>query len=288
MDYCSSCRRDLNGVFVCPGCGAYAPDIAPPARRQHGAGAATATTRDVWPTGEVADATADASGTDSSSGAEDAAATGAAATGEGRAARRRQLARWKKHRRRAVAATAFALVSGGLTMAALPSARPTTSQTNAGPPPEPVTASPTPQAATAGSSVEQPDTPVAKKPSTRPPGTAERPQNTTVATPSTATTNRQPETAATNQPPATSNATPHTTAVPAPRPAERTGADTTGTPPSAPAPSVEAPAPAPETPPPAPAERPGVVGTVVGLLPGTTTAEPTSPTQVCLIGVCIR
>ncbi|MCX5082981.1 MULTISPECIES: hypothetical protein [unclassified Streptomyces] len=31
MDYCSSCRRTLNGALVCPGCGAYAPDIAPPA-----------------------------------------------------------------------------------------------------------------------------------------------------------------------------------------------------------------------------------------------------------------
>ena len=26
MDYCSSCRRHLNGALVCPGCGAYAPD----------------------------------------------------------------------------------------------------------------------------------------------------------------------------------------------------------------------------------------------------------------------
>ncbi|WP_456340222.1 SCO2400 family protein [Streptomyces olivaceus] len=29
MDYCSSCRRHLNGALVCPGCGAYAPDIDP-------------------------------------------------------------------------------------------------------------------------------------------------------------------------------------------------------------------------------------------------------------------
>jgi hypothetical protein len=29
MDYCSSCRRKLNGALVCPGCGAYAPDIDP-------------------------------------------------------------------------------------------------------------------------------------------------------------------------------------------------------------------------------------------------------------------
>ncbi|WP_420711789.1 SCO2400 family protein [Streptomyces sp. NRRL F-5123] len=31
MDYCYQCRRNLNGALVCPGCGAYAPDIAPPA-----------------------------------------------------------------------------------------------------------------------------------------------------------------------------------------------------------------------------------------------------------------
>ncbi|WP_422641229.1 SCO2400 family protein, partial [Streptomyces glaucescens] len=31
MDYCSSCRRHLNGALVCPGCGAYAPDIDPSA-----------------------------------------------------------------------------------------------------------------------------------------------------------------------------------------------------------------------------------------------------------------
>ncbi|WP_422665372.1 SCO2400 family protein, partial [Actinacidiphila cocklensis] len=30
MDYCYQCRRTLNGALVCPGCGAYAPDIAPP------------------------------------------------------------------------------------------------------------------------------------------------------------------------------------------------------------------------------------------------------------------
>ncbi|MEU1617584.1 hypothetical protein ABZ479_09805 [Streptomyces sp. NPDC005722] len=39
---------------------------------------------------------------------------------KGRAARRRQLERWKKNRRRAAAATAVALVGGGLTVAAMP------------------------------------------------------------------------------------------------------------------------------------------------------------------------
>ncbi|QXE35655.1 hypothetical protein KQY30_16705 [Streptomyces sp. GMY02] len=44
---------------------------------------------------------------------------------EGRAARRRELARWKKQRRRAVVASTVALVGGGLTLAILPS-RPST------------------------------------------------------------------------------------------------------------------------------------------------------------------
>ncbi|MYS17007.1 hypothetical protein GTW73_28380, partial [Streptomyces sp. SID4982] len=30
MDYCSACRRHLNGALVCPGCGDCAsPDLAP-------------------------------------------------------------------------------------------------------------------------------------------------------------------------------------------------------------------------------------------------------------------
>ncbi|MEU8845133.1 hypothetical protein AB0C70_02555 [Streptomyces sp. NPDC048564] len=44
---------------------------------------------------------------------------GVPAVPEGRAARRRQRARWKKNQRRAVVATAVALVGGGLTVSAL-------------------------------------------------------------------------------------------------------------------------------------------------------------------------
>lgn len=146
MDYCSSCRRNLNGALVCPGCGAYAPDIAPTSARRHSDVASTATTRQAWRAEEVpapasypgtrhtdtapigsgasGDAMADVSGTGSSSGHE-----GTAPTGQGRAARRRQLARWKKNKRRAVAATAVAIVGGGLTVAALPTTRPSTSHT---------------------------------------------------------------------------------------------------------------------------------------------------------------
>ncbi|MEU9337833.1 hypothetical protein AB0D49_32495 [Streptomyces sp. NPDC048290] len=110
MDYCSSCRRHLNGALVCPGCGAYAPDIAPepvpvpipapapprsavlapePAPMDHGEPATSAITPVTPP------------------------------LAQGRAARRRQLARLRKSQRRAVLATAVALVGGGLTLSTM-------------------------------------------------------------------------------------------------------------------------------------------------------------------------
>ncbi|QNP75387.1 hypothetical protein IAG44_42295 [Streptomyces roseirectus] len=110
MDYCSTCRRHLNGALVCPGCGAYAPDIAPlPGGAPAPIAAATAApvVHD-----EPAPHLDDASADDVSDGAYEAAATG-------RAARRRQRERWKKTQRRALVATAVALVGGGLTVASM-------------------------------------------------------------------------------------------------------------------------------------------------------------------------
>ncbi|MFC9502923.1 hypothetical protein [Streptomyces sp. NPDC057002] len=167
MDYCSSCRRHLNGALVCPGCGAYAPDIdpsAPPAWRDGNVW----DDRTVWdenrartrelplaytgpfgvretsatdPTGGHGIPATDPTGghgipaTDPTGGQEIPATVpsdghGSAGTAaaddyqvpqpqQGRAARRRQLARWKKNQRRAVMATAVALVGGGLTVAAM-------------------------------------------------------------------------------------------------------------------------------------------------------------------------
>lgn len=136
MDYCSSCRRHLNGALVCPGCGAYAPDIAPPGTVEYAATATTGTAR----TPAVAAVPPAAPGTwyddaplagpaaYAENGAAEAApaaavaaadVTDAPAAPQGRAARRRQLARWKKSQRRAVVATAVALVGGGLTLASL-------------------------------------------------------------------------------------------------------------------------------------------------------------------------
>jgi hypothetical protein len=131
MDYCSSCRRHLNGALVCPGCGAYAPDIAPrPAVGPTAAGTADAPAAPTaawetalsgsWHDGDLPDGdmartdlewTPDAGPHGDIDDAPDAP--------QGRAARRRQLARWKKNKRRAAVATAVAIVGGGLTVASM-------------------------------------------------------------------------------------------------------------------------------------------------------------------------
>ncbi|MFJ4820413.1 hypothetical protein [Streptomyces sp. NPDC088801] len=141
MDYCSSCRRHLNGALVCPGCGAYAPDIDPGAVDGRPGPALAPTTAPgapaaweypaatgTWHDGTVWDETPARSPEDPGSGSSDAydspdtdtdSAEGFEARPQGRAARRRQMARWKKNQRRAVVATAVALVGGGLTVAAM-------------------------------------------------------------------------------------------------------------------------------------------------------------------------
>ncbi|MFJ8591722.1 hypothetical protein [Streptomyces sp. NPDC093598] len=146
MDYCSSCRRHLNGALVCPGCGAYAPDIDPravdgrtgpapapvmapvgPAAWEHPAATGTWHDGTVWDETPVPAQDGPGSGSsggyDSPDGTYDSPDADTAedyeARPEGRAARRRQMARWKKNQRRAVVATAVALVGGGLTVAAM-------------------------------------------------------------------------------------------------------------------------------------------------------------------------
>ncbi|GGX13288.1 hypothetical protein GCM10010297_38500 [Streptomyces malachitofuscus] len=108
MDYCSTCRRHLNGALVCPGCGAYAPDIAPSVIGGHTvpgtAGAAAEPAAAVIPPAPRAG---------------DTAPRTPAPSGTGRAARRRQQTRWRKTQRRALVATAVALVGGGLTLASM-------------------------------------------------------------------------------------------------------------------------------------------------------------------------
>jgi hypothetical protein len=136
MDYCSTCRRHLNGALVCPGCGAYAPDIAPLAVQRPAPAAETVTApwqspAHLWH--------------DKNSGAEEAGEAPqehpydgpdapAAPAPMGRAARRRQRERWKKTQRRALVATAVALVGGGLSAVAMD--RQSTDRTQAASAPE--------------------------------------------------------------------------------------------------------------------------------------------------------
>lgn len=117
MDYCSACRRHLNGALVCPGCGAYAPDIAPPPVADTRETAWAFTPPPTPPhesySGPVDEASADVDAD------VDVDTDGVPSLPQGRAARRRQMARWKKNQRRAVVATAVALMGGGLTAAAM-------------------------------------------------------------------------------------------------------------------------------------------------------------------------
>ncbi|MFF4213659.1 hypothetical protein ACFYZE_30790 [Streptomyces sp. NPDC001796] len=129
MDYCSSCRRHLNGALVCPGCGAYAPDIAPPAMDGHSgsasamtsAGPATTAHRDPAASVTWHDSLPD--GEAESRAALDVDPHVAADNADlpplrpGRAVRRRRLAGWRKNKRRAAVASAVALVGGGLSIA---------------------------------------------------------------------------------------------------------------------------------------------------------------------------
>ncbi|MFF4758927.1 hypothetical protein [Streptomyces sp. NPDC001292] len=142
MDYCSTCRRHLNGALVCPGCGAYAPDIAPdvtaPLTTDTAADSAKALTTDLAAGGAAGFAPGVAPVDLPADVPSDLTADAADATPPrqrpGRAARRRQLARWKKTQRRALVATAVALVGGGLTVASMD--RHSTDRSQAAPAPE--------------------------------------------------------------------------------------------------------------------------------------------------------
>ncbi|PWG13465.1 hypothetical protein DF268_10930 [Streptomyces sp. V2] len=119
MDYCSTCRRHLNGALVCPGCGAYAPDIAPlPGGAPAPIASSTAAqVQHAFPAETPPDTSYDAGPAESAHDAD--IPYDAAATPDGRAARRRQRERWRKTQRRALVATAVALVGGGLTVASM-------------------------------------------------------------------------------------------------------------------------------------------------------------------------
>ncbi|MDQ0766102.1 SCO2400 family protein [Streptomyces canus] len=118
MDYCSSCRRHLNGALACPGCGAYAPDIAPPAHIYATTGVAAAAWDEAPTWHDTGLHEEPVAGSDPAEVPSDDV-TDAPVAAEGRAARRRQRDRWRKNQRKAVVATAVALVGGGLTVSAM-------------------------------------------------------------------------------------------------------------------------------------------------------------------------
>jgi hypothetical protein len=128
MEYCSSCRRHLNGALVCPGCGAYAPDIAPSASGGRIVPARTgpaATDTPAWeftgpdPWQDTREEAGVGAAADQDPSADPSGGLEGAPVPQGRAARRRQMVRWKKNKRRAAVATAVALVGGGLTLASM-------------------------------------------------------------------------------------------------------------------------------------------------------------------------
>ncbi|MFF4927953.1 hypothetical protein ACFY2H_03390 [Streptomyces griseofuscus] len=272
MDYCSECRRHLNGALVCPGCGAYAPDIAPPGTG--GSPAATAgpeVTSFPW---EFEPAAEPFPGEPAGVATASADVEDAPVVREGRAARRRQLARWKKSRRRAVVATAVALVGGGLTLTSMDrhtadraqaATLPDDRGTGAAPQDEAPDQAHDPSATTGTRPAHH------SAPTTRTPG-GTGPVRQTLATHHTAPSNTHPDSAAPAAP------------VTRPRPAGTQRAYTTT--PSAPA-TGHTTSPAPTT-----SSTPAPAPTTGGSDQGTTSSTPparasTSPEQLCVLVLCI-
>ncbi|MFG2354912.1 hypothetical protein [Streptomyces sp. NPDC048521] len=263
MDYCSSCRRHLNGALVCPGCGAYAPDIAPPgtggpggslrAAGSAGTGgmpaATTVRTPDalvgIWHDGSTGDAAEPGGGAGASSAGPADEAEGVPPAPRGRAARRRQLARWKKSRRRAAVATAFAIVGGGLTIATMDRNSADRAQAATAPdhrsmdvaeeqPAEPTGAVPTPStphrpAHTTAPTAQSPATHVPRQrslPDTPRTAPVTRPDTTAVQSRQVSAGASQPRTTV---PPAADTAPDHTGTAPAPAPATGDGGTNSGT-----------------------------------------------------------
>jgi hypothetical protein len=287
MDYCSTCRRHLNGALVCPGCGAYAPDIAPPfadGRTGPARGAAAGMTGDA-PRATYARESAASDGwhddhLDLDNEAELGVGTNAAPYAgrsadvedvpparQGRAARRRQLARWKKNQRRAVVATAVALVGGGLTIATMD--RYSTDRAQAASAPDDRS-----MGAAEGQTPEH--TRPASTPSTTHQSSRIAPE---VQSPATDTPRQQSLAA----PPRTTTPIARPDAAAPPRPAE-----TSAPQPQSTAPSTGAPAPDPTG---AAAQQPSAPATAGGTDSGTSQSGPapasTSPTEVCLLVVCL-
>ncbi|SFF72593.1 SCO2400 family protein [Streptomyces mirabilis] len=283
MDYCSSCRRHLNGALVCPGCGAYAPDIAP-ATADRGivptwvgmAPTGTAVSASVPWEYAASEAWHDGGPDDEPAVAadlEEAPQTdpygdieGATPAPQGRAARRRQMARWKKNQRRAVVATAVALVGGGLTVASMD--RHSAAQAQAATAPDVATMGTADEQATEQPrpSSTQPETHVSSHTPAAQSTTTELARRQSAGTPSLVTpTSAQPFAAASPHPTAASaSAPPHPRAV---------SPSSVGTVPDRTSTSAQVPS--------APAD------TTSGTPQAAPTSTTTSPSQICLLLVCL-
>lgn len=254
MDYCSSCRRHLNGALVCPGCGAYAPDIAPAVIGGRLA-PASATMAAVAPTA----ATTEADVVDLAD---------VPTVPEGRAARRRQRDRWRKNQRRAVVATAFALVGGGLTVSAM--------DRQSGDQAQAATAPQNPGLGAVEEQAEDPSSEQDTRPTSVPPAThRSSPPPPPRSLPAERTSPRHAAASlpTTPAPPAP----PRTTVTTAPQPARAT-TEPARTPVTPTTPST------PSTPSTQPSAPPAT-----GTGPSDTSPPPatTSPTEVCLLVVCV-
>ncbi|MFF3916674.1 hypothetical protein ACFYZB_24925 [Streptomyces sp. NPDC001852] len=273
MDYCSSCRRHLNGALVCPGCGAYAPDIAPP-RTDTGGTAAPLAAGSWFGTGEPpTEPAAGLADTDAATDVPSADVTDAPPAPQGRAARRRQRARWKKSQRRAVVATAVALVGGGLTLASLDRGNGDRAQAAGAPDHHSMSLTQDPSAAPSGLA-STPAPPAATHRHTPAPPTARTaavdvPRTQTLAPASrTARSAVAPHTAAAPAHPA-ATAAPAAPAVPQPAGTPSTSSGTTGTTGSS-----------------GTAHTPST-GTGSGTSTSSTSPSSTSPNQLCLVVVCL-
>ncbi|MDX3762162.1 hypothetical protein ABT088_30850 [Streptomyces mirabilis] len=191
---------------------------------------------------------------------------GATPAPQGRAARRRQMARWKKNQRRAVVATAVALVGGGLTVASMD--RHSAAQAQAATAPDVATMGTADEQATEqpGPSSTQPETHVSSHTPPVQSTTTELARRQSAGAPSHLTpTSAQPFAAASPHPTAASaSATPH------PRAASPTSV---GTVPDRTSTSAQVPA--------------ASAGTASGPPQAAPTPTATSPSQICLLLVCL-
>ncbi|MGX4690683.1 SCO2400 family protein [Streptomyces sp. JNUCC 63] len=283
MDYCSSCRRHLNGALVCPGCGAYAPDIAPHAVGGCSGSAPAMVSAAPATTAYRGTATADTrhdtllDGETESSDSTSVTPHVAADAGDlppvrqGRAARRRQLVRWKKNKRRAAVAGAVALVGGGLTVAMMDRTSADRAEAAVAPDAQSIGAveeqTPEQNRSASAPATDQRTHRSSHAPSQpQPPTRTNAPREQALAAPPPTTPPiDRPEAAAPARPAATPTPQPHSTA-PSAGDTAPDRSDTTAQQPPTPAPTNGTDAGTPQT-------RPARVST--------------SPTEICLLGLCL-